>query len=98
MLLVPNTAIQIRDIISHTVRDDLRQKVKKKAEDFVNNFDVDSLSIDEGEFVNISFNITTRKGNHLCLRVLRSSDGYEFYLVSVKYKDVDYFAFEDNNF
>jgi len=92
MILIPNTrSFHIRDNISN-VREELKQKIREKAEKFLNDYDIDSIGINEGEFVNISFGITTRKGNHLCLRILRTSKCYEYYLVSVTIEDVDYFA------
>ena len=94
MILIPNNTFYIKDVVSNKVRDELKQKAKRKAEDFLNSYNIDSLGLEEGEFVNISFNITTRKGNHLCLRILKNSDYYEDYLVSVKHKDVDYFAYD----
>jgi len=96
ILLVPNTDNYIiKNLIGNGVREELKQKVKEKAEEFLNNYDIDSIGINEGEFVNISFNITTRKGNHLCLRILRTSKGYEYYLVSIPIEDVDYFVKEE---
>ena len=93
MVLVTNTFYNIKDVVSNKVRDELKQKAKRKAEDFLNSYDISLIGLEEGEFINISFNITTRKGNHLCLRILKSSEDYEYHLVSIKHKDIDYFAY-----
>lgn len=93
MVLVPNVTPYIRDTIVN-VREELKNRVKYKALDFLKDYDIDSIGINEGEFVNISFRIVTRKNNHLCLRILKTSKCYEYYLVSIPFVDVDYFVEE----
>jgi len=74
----------------HNVRDELIKKAFKNAEEFLNDSDL-SEYVEIGDVKNFTFNITTRKKNHICLRVsCLANKVFKSEIVSIPLDKVDY--------
>ncbi|ABO35240.1 hypothetical protein MmarC5_0934 [Methanococcus maripaludis C5] len=93
MLLVPaDEVIEIYDKINGGVRKEIKEKAMEEAEKWIDSEDPEKLGLKIGQFRNLSFNISTQKKNHICLRILRTESGFEFELVSIPKNEVDFYV------
>lgn len=87
--------IDIKNSAGSSVRPRIIELVKNKSKNWLSENKAEKLNLKIKESKIISFNITTQKKNHVCLKVFRVKNCYDYSVVSVSRTKVDIFVSEN---
>jgi len=93
--ICPKDLIFIKDSTKSALRTIIKNKVMEKAEKWISEKHQEKLNLKYKESKIISFNISSQKRYHVCLKVEQKQGFFEYSIVSVPREQVDIFIIEN---